>query len=90
MPKSKKLFVGAEAEKKKKAAEEASRTYIVAAISKAVATNEDLPEVGDRIAFLNGTPVNEFIVNGVTYGLIPAHKVAGIFKHDATITVSDD
>ena len=86
----KKLFLGAEHEAKVKAQEEASRTYVVAAISKAVAANDDLPEVGDRIAFLNGTPVNEFIVNGITYGLIPSHKVAGIFKHNAIITVSDD
>ena len=86
----KKLFLGKEHEEKQKAKKEAARTYEVAAISLSVAANEDMPKVGDRIAFLNGTPVNEFIVNGKKYGLIPSHKVAGIFAPDSKITVSDD
>ena len=87
---SKKIFLGAELEAKIAKEKEASATYIVAAVSKAVAANDDMPKIGDRIAFLNGTPINEFIVNGKTYGLIPSHKVAGIFASDAKISVSVD
>lgn len=90
IPKHKKLFLGEKLEKEKIEREEASRTYIVAAISKAVAANDDMPQVGDRVAFLNGTPINEFIVDGVTYGIVPSHKIAGVFSHKALITVSND
>ena len=69
-----------------KAKDEKEATFIVACVSKAISENEDLPQVGDRVAFLANTQISEFIVNGIRHGIVPMHRIACIIDHGAKIT----